>query len=334
MIIMHNKTPLLQKCRAAIVQLSLVLMLGSCNKNMDYFVPDAGQATGADTNWVNNITTTMPVAVLKNTLLLKPYTDSIDLQKNDTVKNATGLMCAVLANSLLDSMDQIATGKAMIEMMIVSKKGDFIRMDKPTMSESTVLESSDAINVSIIKAGSYLKVAPTKKLSLQVYHPSFTTFNKLYFGEINSNGEFNWLADTSGGRNNIEPDNFGYNINTNRLNWMTASKPLESLVFTNITLLLPAQYTNANTTAYLVYNDTKSVANLYGNTDTKKFVGTRLPGGKAAAVVVLSKQGNDYYAAFKPVTISGDIGSIVNQTVTVLPTKITIEAMQQLLNAL
>ena len=334
MIIMHNKTPLRKICRAAIVPLSIALMLGSCNKNMDYFVPDSGQLAGADTNWVSNITATMPVAVLKNTLLLKPYTDSIDLQKNDTLKNATGLRCAVLANSLLDSMGQIATGKAMIEMMILSKKGDFIRMDKPTMSDSIVLESSDAINVSIIKVGSYLKVAPTDKLSLQVYHPSFTTFNKLYFGDRNSNGEFNWLADIPGSSNEIVLDNFGYNVNTNRLNWMAASKPFESLVFTNITLSLPAQYTNANTTAYLVYNDSKSVVNLYANTDTKKFVGTRLPGGKAAAVVVLSKQGNDYYAAFKPVTINGDIGSIVNQIVAVLPNKITLEAMQQLLNAL
>ena len=334
MIIIHNKIPLRQICWAAIVPLSIALMFGSCNKNMDYFVPDPGQVAGADTNWVSNITATMPVAVFKNTLLLKPYTDSIDLQKNDTIKNATGLRCAVLANSLLDSIGQIATGKAMIEMMILSKKGDFIRMDKPTMSDSTVLESSDAIHVSIIKAGFYLAVAPTSKISLQVYNSSFTTFNKLYFGERNSNGEFNWLADTSGGRNNIEPDNFGYNINTNRHDWMAASKPLESLVFTNITLSLPAQYTNANTTAYLVYNDSKSVVNLYGNTDTKKFVGTRLPGGKAAAVVGLSKQGNDYYAAFKPVTISGDIGSIVNQIVAVLPIKITIEAMQQLLNSL
>ena len=202
------------------------------------------------------------------------------------------------------------------------------------MSDSTVLESLDAINVSIIKAGSYLKVAPTEKLSLQVYHPSFTTFNKLYFGEINSNGEFNWLADIPGSRNEIVPDIFGYDIKTNRLNWMTASKPLESLVFTNISLLLPAQYTNANTTAYLVYNDSKSVVNLYGNTDTKKFVGTKLPGGKAAAVVVLSKQGNDYYAVFNPETISGDISSIVNQIVAMLPTKITLNAIQQLLNAL
>ena len=231
-------------------------------------------------------------------------------------------------------MGQIATGKAMIEMMILSKKGDFIRMDKPTISDSMVLESSDAINVSIIKAGSYLKVAPTDKLSLQVYNSSFTTFNKLYFGERNSNGEFNWLADIPGCRNNIEPDNFGCNINTNRLDWMAASKPLESLVFTNITLLLPAQFTNANTIAYLVYNDSKSVVNLYGNTDTKKFVGTKLPGGKAAAIVVLSKQGNDYYAVFNPETISGNIGSIVNQIVAMLPTKITLNAIQQLLNAL
>ena len=64
MIIIHNKTPLRQICWAATVPLSIALMLGSCNKNMDYFVPDLGQVAGADTNWVSNITAAMPVAVL------------------------------------------------------------------------------------------------------------------------------------------------------------------------------------------------------------------------------------------------------------------------------
>jgi hypothetical protein len=334
MNIMNNKSPLLQKCWAAILPLSLALVMGSCNKNIDNFVPDPGQVTGPDTNWVSNIIVTMPVAVFKNTLLLKPFTDSIDLQKNDTVDNAAGLRCIIPANSFTDSLGQLATGKVMIEMLMLTKKGDFIRMDKPTINDSVVLSSSGAIYVRIMKAGSTLVVGQTGRLSLQVYNPFATALNKLYFGERNINGEFNWLVDLPGSRNEIVPNNFGFEIKTNRLSWMTASKPLESLVFTNITLSLPAQYTNANTTAYLVYNDSKSVVNLYDNPGLKKFAVNHVPGGKAATIVVLSKQGNDFYASTKGITTSANTGSVSNQIVTVLPTKTTFDTIQQLLNAL
>jgi hypothetical protein len=334
MNIMNIKTIFHHKCWAAILWLSIAIMMGSCNKNIDNFVPDPGQVIGPDTNWVSNITATMPVALLKNTLLLKPYSDSIDLQKNDTAENTTGLRCSIPANSFLDSMGHLATGKVMIEMLLLTKKGDFIRMDKPTTSDGIVLSSSGAIYVSIVKTGSILIVGQTGRLNLQVYNPLAATLNKLYFGERNINGEFNWLADLPGSRNEIVPNNFGYEIKTNRLNWMTASTPLESIAFTNITLSLPAQYTNANTAAYLVYRDSKSVVNLYGNAGIKKFGSTNVPGGKAATIVVLSRQGNDYYAASQSVTTSANSGGAVNQLVTVLPTKITFDAMQQLLNAL
>jgi len=332
--IMDTKTHLLQKCWAAILPLSLALMISSCNKNIDYFVPDPGQVMGPDTNWVSNITTAMPVSFLKNTLLLKPVTDSLDLQKNDTADNAAGLKCAITANSFSDTLGHLATGTVKVEMMMLTKKGDFIRMDKPTVANGKVLSSSGIINVKISKAGSTLIIGQNEKLSLQVYNPLATSQNKLYFQEFNTTGEFNWLEDFAGSRNEIVPNNYGYDIKTNKLGWMSASKPLETLALTNIAISLPAQYTNANAVAYLVYSDTKSVVNLSANTSIKKFGGTNLPGGKAATVVVLSKQGNDYYAAFKTITTNSSIGNISNQIVTVLPVKITINAIEQQLNAL
>jgi hypothetical protein len=276
----------------------------------------------------------MPVTVLKKALLINPITDTLDLQTNDTVGNTNSLKCAVPANSFVDSLGQLATGKAMIEMLMLTKKGDFIRMDMPTTADGIVLLSSGMVNVKANKNGSDLIVAQNKRVNVQLYNPLATSLNKLYFGENTINGAFNWLADLPGSRNEIVSNNYGYEIKTNRLYWMAVSKPLEALVFTNINLMLPAQYTNANTTGYLVYSDSKSVVNLFANAGTKKFGCTNVPGGKAATIVVLSKQGNDYYAVSKPITTNTNSGSGGSQSITVLPTKVSLDAIQQLLNAL
>ena len=65
-----------------LVFLAGFFFLTACKKNTDIFVPDPGQINGPDTSWQNTITAAMPVAVLKNNLLLQPYHDSIIVNAN------------------------------------------------------------------------------------------------------------------------------------------------------------------------------------------------------------------------------------------------------------
>ena len=55
------------------------LFLNACQKDIDVFVPDPGQLNGPDTTWQNTVTASMPVSVLKNSLLIEPYLDTINV---------------------------------------------------------------------------------------------------------------------------------------------------------------------------------------------------------------------------------------------------------------
>ena len=59
-----------------------IFLLNSCQKNTDIFVPDPGQVNGPDTTWQPAVTASMPVSILKNSLLLAPYNDSIEVNAN------------------------------------------------------------------------------------------------------------------------------------------------------------------------------------------------------------------------------------------------------------
>ena len=89
---------------------------------------------------------------------------------------------------------------------------------------------------------------------------------------------------------------------------------------------MPAYYTNANTVAYTVFNEMRSVIGMYGNETTRKFGTGKLPSNKQVTVVIISKQGDDYYLGHQQALTNTPVpGSIGDQQVTVTPVKTSIE---------
>jgi hypothetical protein len=60
---------------------------------------------------------------------------------------------------------------------------------------------------------------------------------------------------------------------------------------------------------------------MHGDLNTRKFISVKLPVGKQITVVVISKQGNDYFLGYKSATTALSTTGPVNQLVHVVPIK-------------
>jgi hypothetical protein len=82
----HKTDNLLNKMKIflrSLLPLLTVIALASCQKDINYFVPD-GPAV-VDTVWQNSISANMPVMSLKNDLLISKRTDNFTYNNTDIV---------------------------------------------------------------------------------------------------------------------------------------------------------------------------------------------------------------------------------------------------------
>ncbi len=309
------------------------ILFSACQKDLDIFVPDKGQADGPDTTWYSAVTDVMPVAALRNSLLLDTYEDSIDVSNKDTVTTASGLQCIFPANCCVNDAGQPVTGKIQVDLVFLNKKGDMVRMNRPTTSYSRLLVSGGEIFVRMRKENKDLFLAPSAKIEMRVADLFPNGAMNFYAGVESNVNNLNWIDNPDIANNSVSVGSQGYEISTNRLRWVNCAYLFDTAAITRsvITTELPASYTNANTSVYIILNDINSVVSLASNVTSRKFISSKLPDGKAATLVVLSKQGNDYFLGKQSIIIGGTGGQ---QTVTVTPTISSLTAIKTFLNTL
>jgi hypothetical protein len=304
--------------------IACIFLLNACRKNTDVFVPDPGQINGPDTAWHTSISATMPVSALKTSLLITPYADSIEVNSNTaTVITPFGVQITFPPNCCVNGTGQPISGKVMVELMILKKKGDMIRMNKPTTSGDSLLVSTAELFVRLKKDGQQAQLAPNVKIHIRYTDFPTTQFMKLYFGYELNTQQFSWLPNNDPQNNFINTGTQAYEIYTNRLPWINIAADFNyaSSASVHVTAELASYFTNANTVAFTVLKDFRSVAAMYGNPVTKKFSSSRLPVARAVTVVVISKQANDYYLGYEnTITLAPGSGT-VNQLVPVRPVK-------------
>ena len=311
---------------------SIVILLSACQKeNSDIFLPGNG---GADTNWVTNIDPSMPVALLQSDLAMPAYTDSIEITNSSTdFISSSGLQCLFPANSLTDSNNVPVTGKINVQSTLLQKKGDMIRLNKPTISNGYVITSAGMFFIKLKKDGRLVKLTTQSKLNVRYRDNLHIPLIKLFYGTDSGQGVSNWYLNNDLA-NNIIPSNEGYEVNTNRLDWINAGYFIESNISQNISINidLAKHFTNANTVAWLVFKDHRSVISLRGDAVSRKFSCVNIPADKEATIIVISKQVDDYYIGSKDITTS-TTGS-TSLSVSVTPVKTSLDALLQYLNSL
>ncbi len=306
------------------VLISAGFFLAACQKNTDLFVPDPGQLNGPDTAWYGSITATMPVSTLKANLVIEPYQDSITVNSNvATILTPFGLQVTFPPNSCIGAAGQTLTGKVTVEMILVKKKGDMIRLNKPTTSNNRLLVSGGELFISLNKNGQNVQLAPGVRYNIHYADPAPNQLMKFFAGDESNIQQFNWLPGTSSSNDTVMAGTQAYEIYTSHLRWINCAYFYDTtgIPRVNVSAELASHFTNANTVAFTVFKDYRSVVGMYGDITTRKFSTGKLPGGKAITVVVISKQGNDYFLGYESAVTITSTPPNATQSVLVKPIK-------------
>jgi len=311
--------------------------LTACQKDLDEFVPDPGQLNGPDTTWYASVAASAPINDLKNQLKISSYNDSIQVASNMSyITLPSGLQCYFPANGLTTNTGQTLTGTAKVELVHIKTKGDMIRLGKPTTSNGRLLVNGNETFVRVKNDTAELQFHPGVKMTLKYPDQPISTQMKFFVGDETNAAQFNWLPNPDPGINTVGFTQTGYEIQTNRLRWTSTCYFYDTtgIARVNVKADLAAYFTNANTIAYTVFRDFRSVVGMYGDASNKKFSTGKLPVGKLITVVVISKQGNDLFLGYENVTTASPTSGPGEQTVTVKPIKKSLADIIAFLNTL
>lgn len=313
------------------------LFLNACQKNIDIFVPDPGQLNGPDTTWQSTITPAMPVSVLKTSLLPEIYQDSITVNANlATITTPFGLQVNFPPNCCVTGTGQAITGKVQVEIQLAKKKGDMIRLNIPSTYNDTMLVTAGEIFIKLKKDGQPVQLAPGVRYNVHYIDLPVNTQMKFFVGDETNTERFNWLPNPDLVNNTVVIGTQAYEIYTNRLRWISVAQAFDfnTIAKVNVTADIASYFTNANTTAFTVFKDLRSVVAMHGDLGTRKFTSGKLPVGKQITVVVISKQGNDYYLGYESAITATPTSGPANQLVHVVPIKKSLPDILAYLNTL
>ncbi len=311
--------------------------LSACQKNIDVFVPEAGQLNGPDTSWYSTISSSMPISQIKSDLSLATYTDSIQANTSTAyVLTPFGLQCGFPPLSFVSTSGQTITGTVHIETMLIKKKGDMIRMNTPTTSYNRLLVSGGEVFIRANKNGNPVLLAPGIQIFLRFPDVPLNPLMKYFIGDESNAERFNWLPESNTSSNTVSVGSQFYEISSNHLHWINCDYFYDTTSIARVTVKadLANYFTNANTIVYTVFKDFRSVVGMYGDVNTRKFSTGKLPVGKAITVVVISKQGNDYFLGTESTITVAPTSGPAEQSVLVKPVKKSLAEIITFLNSL
>ena len=130
---------------------------------------------------IATVTASMPVSVLKTSLLQEPYLDSIEVNATTaTIVSPSGLQVTFPPHSCVTALGQTITGKVQVELQVVKKKGDMIRMNKPSTYNDSMLVTAGEIFIRLKKDGQTVQLAPNVKINIRYIDLPVNTPNEIF----------------------------------------------------------------------------------------------------------------------------------------------------------
>jgi len=231
-----------------------------------------------------------------------------------------------------------------IKVTVCDTKGEILISGLPTISEGKLLESRIEMNIQIYDGTTPVKLAHGKQIQILVNDPDPRERMELFYG-----GDQEWIqAD----RNPATWDNvlnsewfinidsgqqiisgFGYECFSDSLDWINVDVffevPAEQR--TTVCVDLPEEFTNTNTTVFMVFNDYNSILVMNGDAETMQFCEPygAAPLGFNVTFVVLSEMGeDDYLFSTQSAVITPGLIEIIN------PKKTPYEEIEKYINTL
>lgn len=309
-----------------------LILLASCQKDLDYFQPDPG--SGPDTTWVAAPTSSMPVGQILEDIRKEPVTDSfqISLGAATTAITASGLTYFFTVGTLVNDSNQVITGTVTLESMLARKKGDFIRMG--VTSDNIMLSNEAAIYSRFTQNQRELSVRNGSSLRISFTEPQPRQGLFLYGGSPAGSFQHHWNLLGDSLFNSIYPANQVYQVTTNKTGWVGAGTEINpgSSAMVSLSVALPSNYTNANTLVYLVFEQTPLVQALQGDQAQRRFRSGLLPVNQPVRLVVLSRQANTYFMGIQSIITEQSTSGI--QQVNISPVISNLQQVNAMLDGL
>ncbi|HET9057588.1 MAG TPA: hypothetical protein VFN30_12150 [Chitinophagaceae bacterium] len=324
-----------------------VFMLASCKKDSSIFLPNAGQEL--DSIWVSTISEQSKISELTKSIIpAAPLTDSVVIlpadstgMKDTTIIRRELFDIVIPPDALKGSVTSDVVGKINFVMFLLRKKGDYIRLQQSTISnDRSLLNSGGGFFLRFFRGNEELNIAPGKNILVRFNDPAPLQNMKVYYGPDNvvspipSNFGATWTASTTSTyvkpiqRNYNTANYYGYEILTDKLKWVNAGLNFSTGIdLINLSVFVPDLFSNANTEAYIVFKDTRTVVKLTGDVSSRKFVAEKIPLNKSAVIVTISKVSNDYFLGTKEIITS-------DKPVEVKPLATSLDAIIAHLNSL
>lgn len=323
----------------AILTCFSIVALGCTKENSNEFFPYPGHELN-DTNWYSVVPSSARVRQLDSIFAIHPSTDSVSVVNGGTVHfdsiriDFPPGFCAGGPGTVIS--------KVKIEVVVLKTKGDMVKTDRPTMSYNQLLVTGGALHIRATYNGQPVAMAQGKLIKISMItkmsNSTPSTNMHVFFGKedafpASAVQTFTWIPwqDSIASWVNSYQDSAtglkGYEFFSNRFGWINADYFSDTTQpRTKASVLLPPNFTNANTNVYAVLQSPDIVAQLKPDHVTKKFEINNIYVGKVVTFVSLSFIDGKLYLGSSQVTIGN------NTTVSLAPqlqTKQQIEAFLQ-----
>jgi hypothetical protein len=165
-----------------------------------------------------------------------------------------------------------------------------------------------------------LFISPNNNISVSYHSDNSYNGMKLYIENQIDLLYSNWQQSPDSIQNNITVSSDNHTAHINQTGWVNCStEEFYNNQQSKISLRLPSNYTNANTIAFLSFEDLNAVINFDADVAGRIFKTGFLPAGRQATVTVISKQGGYYYMKQKDITTSSIATSGGYQVINLTP---------------
>ena len=310
--------------------------LFSCQKDLDILVPDNIQMNGLDTTWYTTTTENMSAVELKHDIQEAFDLDTVSLNGGTGLSfiTASELHFSINPGSIITGSGYAHLGNMIVKSMFANSIGKSALMMKQSLSNTgNLLSSGGTFFVAFYNMNNEeLFISPNNNITVSYRSDNSNVGMKIFEENQIDLLYSNWQQPADSMQNNITVLSDNHIVHFNHTGWVNCStEDFYNDQQSKISLHLPANYTNANTIAFLAFDDLKAVINFNVDVSGRLFKTGFLPAGKQAIVTVISKQGGYYYIKQENITTSSTATSGGYQVISMTP---VITSFSELKNSL
>jgi hypothetical protein len=284
------------------ITVGIMIIMMSCGKDIDQFIPRSIQAPSGD---ISRLMTRLQTDIAGDveTHISCPCSGDIAFRAADD-------LLLVIPPDFVDlTLYPCTNGSFDITVTTCATKGDILISGIPTISDGSLLESRIEFDLDITDDGTPVKLAHGKQIRVLVDDPDPRDRMELFYGDgeqwIQADDDINSWDNVMNSEWVITQDSqdiitgFGYECFSDSLDWINVdvftTTPAD--LKTSVCIELPEEFTNKNTTVFMVFDDYKSVLKMHGDAETMQFCEPygATPVGYNVTFVVLSEMGDDCY---------------------------------------